>query len=146
MAKTSSSKNGFFDHSKVFGDFRIPGFDAGSIAETQRKNIEALTQANQLAVEGMRALARRQAEIMQQAFEEASVLWRDLIQPTAPEDRVAKSADAAKQAFDKGVANIRELNELSAKASTDVLSVIARRVSESFDEVRLFAKKQAAAE
>ena len=94
----------------------------------------------------MRALARRQAEIMQQAFEEASVLWRDLIQPTVPEDRVAKSADAAKQAFDKGVANIRELNELSAKASTDVLSVIARRVSESFDEVRLFAKKQAAAE
>ena len=77
MAKTSSSKNGFFDHSKAFGDFRIPSFDAASIAETQRKNIEALTQANQLAVEGMRALARRQVEIMQQAFEEASVLWRD---------------------------------------------------------------------
>ena len=144
MAKTSADTNGFVDFSKAFGDFRIPGFDAGSIADAQRKNLEALTQANQLAVEGMRALAQRQAEIMRQAFEEASVLWRDLIQPTAPEERLVKHTAAAKQAFEKGAANMRELNELGAKASIDVFGVIARRVIEGFDEVRLYAKKQAA--
>lgn len=146
MAKTGIGTNGFFDLSKVFGDFRIPGFDVESLTETQRKNLEAMTRANQLAVEGMRALAQRQGEIMQQAFEEASLLWRDLIQPSAPEERLAKQTEAAKQAFEKGVANARELNELGTKAGTDVLSVIARRVAESFDEVRLYAKKQAAAE
>ena len=44
------------------------------------------------------------------------------------------------------MANARELNELGTKASVDVFGVIARRVSESFDDVRLYAKKQAAAE
>lgn len=59
---------------------------------------------------------------------------------------MAKSADAAKHAFEKGLANARELNELTVKASTDVFDIITRRVSESFDEMRSYAKKQAAAE
>lgn len=146
MAKTTTSKGGLFDVSKAFGDFRFPGFEVEAIVEAQRKNLEALTQANQLAVEGMRALAQRQTEIMQQAVEEASELLRDWTQPGAPEDRVAKSADAAKHAFEKGLANARELNELTVKASTDVFDIITRRVSESFDEMRSYAKKQAAAE
>lgn len=146
MAKTSGDRNGFFDFSHAFGDFRVLGFDVESIAEAQRKNLEAMTQANRLAVEGMRTLAQRQAEIMQHAFEEASVLWRDLLLPTAPEERVLKHTEAAKQAFEKSVANLRELNELGAKTGIDVFSVMARRVSESFDDVRLYAKKQAAAQ
>jgi phasin family protein len=143
MLKMSNGKNGFFDFSKAFGDFRVPGLDVEAIADAQRKNLEAMTQANQLAVEGIRALAQRQAEIMQHALEDASVLWRDLMQLSAPEDRLVKQTEAAKQAFDKGMANMRELNELGTKAGIDVFSVVARRVSESFDDVRLYAKKQA---
>lgn len=143
MAKTPISTNGFFDPSKAFGNFRFPGFDVEAIVEAQSKNLEALAQANQLAVEGMRALAQRQAEIVQQAVEQASGLMLGWTQPGAPEDRLAKNAEAAKQAFERGLAQARELNELSTKASTDVFSVLARRVSDSFDEVRLYAKKQA---
>jgi phasin family protein len=146
MAKTETSKNGFFDMNKAFGDFRIPGFDLEAIVEAQRKNVEALTEANQLAVEGVRALAQRQSEIMQQAIEEASGLLRGWTQQGAPSDRLAKNAEAAKQAFEKGLANARELNELGTKASTDAFGVLAKRVSESFDELRLYAKRQAPAE
>jgi len=146
MAKKNSSENGFSDFSKVFGDFRFPNFDVEAIAVAQRKNFEALTQANQFAVEGLRAVAKRQAEIAQKTIEEASALVRDWTQPGAPEDRLANTVEAAKQAFEKGVTNVRELNDLTTKASTDVFNVIARRVSEGFDEVRLYAKKQAAAE
>lgn len=146
MAKTPNGTSGFFDVTKVFGDFRLPGFDVEAIVAAQRKNFEALIQANQIAAEGMRALAQRQTEIVQQAVEEASTLLRDWTEPGAPEDRLAKSAEAAKQAFEKGVANARELNELGGKASADAFGVIAKRVSESFDEVRLIATKRAAAE
>jgi len=131
--------------SKVFDGFRFGGFDVQAVAESQRKNLEALTQANQLAIEGMRALAQRQGEIAREAVEEASAALRDLTQSGAPEDRFAKSLDAAKLAFEKSVANARELNELRTKASADVFGVIARRISEGFDEVRLHAKKQASA-
>jgi phasin family protein len=143
MAKTT---NGFFDMSKVFDGFRFGGFDVQAMAESQRRNLEALTQANQLAIEGVRALVQRQGEIAREVVEEASTALREWTQPGAPEDRLAKSLDAAKLAFEKSIANARELNELGGKASADVFGVIAKRVSEGFDEVRLYAKKQAAAE
>jgi phasin family protein len=145
MAKMTTTPNGYFDVSKAVRDFRFPGFDVQAIVEAQRKNLEALTEANQLAVEGVRALAQRQAEIAQQAVEEASALVREWMQPGAPEQRLAKNVEAAKQAFETGVANARELSELTTKASTDVFGVIAKRVSEGFDEVQLYAKKQTSA-
>jgi phasin family protein len=143
--KTEASTHGSFDVTKAFGEFRLPGLDVEAIVATQRKNLEALTEANKLAIEGVRALAQRQAEIAQQAFADASALFHAWTQPGAPEDRLAKNADVAKQAFEKGLADARELSELTAKASTDVVSVITRRVSESFDEARLYAKKQSSA-
>jgi phasin family protein len=145
MAKTTTGTNGFLDLAKVFGDLRIPGFDVEAIMEAQRKNFEAFTEANQIAAAGVRALTQRHSEIVQQAVTEASTLFRDWTEASAPEDRIAKGAEAAKQAFERAWANARELNELSSKASADTFNVIARRVAESFDEVRLYAKKQAAA-
>lgn len=146
MAKTTTSKTGVFDVSGTFGEFRFPGFDNKPIVEAQRKNLEALTQANQLAVEGVQALARRQTEIIQHAIVEASGLLSTWTLSVVPEDRLAKHADVAQLAFEKGLAHVRELNDLTVKTSTDVFGIIARRVSETFDEVRLYAKKQAAAE
>jgi phasin family protein len=145
MAKRETSKNGFFDVTKVFGDFRLPGIDVDAVVAAHRKNVEALTQANQIAVEGIQAVARRQAEIVRQAIDEATALVRDWTQPGAPEDRFTNTVDAAKEAFENGVANVREINEMTTKASTDVFGVIAKRVSESFDDVRLAAKKRTSA-
>jgi phasin family protein len=146
MAKTTTSGNGFFDLSKVFGDLRVPGLGLEALAESQRKNYEALAQANQLAIEAMRAVTQRQGEIAREAVEEASAALRDWTRLGAPGDCVANSLDAAKLAFEKGIANVRELSEMGSKRSADVFGVIARRVSEGFDEVSLYAKKQAAAE
>jgi phasin family protein len=148
MAKTSTTTeattNGFHDATRTLANFRMPGLDVETIVAIQRKNLEALTQANQLAVEGVRAVAQRQAEFVQQAMEQGSAIFREFTQPGAPADRVTKNVDVARQAFEQGVANARELTELATKANTDVFSVIARRVSESFDEVRLYTKKHAA--
>ena len=47
-----------FDVTKVFADFRIPR-QRRSGSGGARRNIEALSQANQLAIEGVQAVARR---------------------------------------------------------------------------------------
>ena len=103
---TNATKNsGLFDVTKVMGDFRVPGIDLEAAVASQRKNIEALTQANQLAVEGVQALMRRQVEITRQVMEDFSAMFRDFVQPNgSPEDRVAKQAEYSKQAIEKGLA------------------------------------------
>jgi hypothetical protein len=51
------------DFSKLIEQVKLPGFDMASVIETQRKNIDALTAANQLAYDGMQALMQKQAEM-----------------------------------------------------------------------------------
>ena len=70
-----------FDVTKMMADFRFRPFDVEALMAYQRRNIEALSQANQLAVEGMQAVAKRQIEIARQAVEDMSALLRDLAQP-----------------------------------------------------------------
>jgi phasin family protein len=142
-----NGKNPFFDFdvTKVLADFRVPSFDVEGVVASQRKNIEAFTQANQLAVEGFQAVARRQVEIARQAIEEFSAAVRELAQPGSPEDRVAKQAEYSKQALEKGVANARELTEIVTKANSEAFAVLNKRVTESLDEVSEYAKKRAVA-
>src|SRR5688572_13689859 len=143
-----NGKNPFFpevDLTKVMADFRLPTVDVEAVVASQRKNIEALTQANQLAVEGVQAVARRQVEIARQAVEEYTSLLRELSTPVAPEDRLAKQVDVVKGAMEKGLANARELAELATKANTEAFNVINKRFTEGLDEVRDFAKKRVAA-
>jgi phasin family protein len=143
---TNATKNsGLFDVTKVMGDFRVPGIDLEAAVASQRKNIEALTQANQLAVEGVQAVMRRQVEITRQAMEDFSAMFRDFVQPNgSPEDRVAKQAEYSKQAIEKGLSHAKELTELVTKANSEAFNVINKRVTESLDEVRDFAKKRVA--
>jgi phasin family protein len=139
-----NGKNAFFDMDvgKSFANFSLPGLDAETMMATQRKNLEALTQANQLAVEGVQAVTRRQVELAREAFQGASDLIRDMVQPSAPEERFAKQAELAKQAFEKGVANAREIAEMFAKANIEAFEIISKRVSEGFDEFREQAKSR----
>lgn len=142
-----SGKNSFLDVDvgKAFAGFAFPGFDVESLMACQRKNLEALTQANQLAVEGVQAVARRQAEIARETFGEASAMLRDFTQPGAPEERAAKNAEAAKLAFEKGIAHARELTALVSKANSEAFDVLTKRVAESFEEFREQAKQRAVA-
>ncbi len=137
MAKQSSG-NPFleFDISKVLGDFKVPGLDVDAILATQRKNIEAVTAANQLAIEGLQAVLRRQAEIVRASVEEAGSYVNQVVAAGTPEEKAAKQAELVKVAFEKALSNIKELAELVAKSNTEAADVLSKRVSESLDEVK----------
>src|SRR5256885_16924131 len=98
-----------FDVTKIFADFRFRPFDVEAVWAAQRRNIEALSQANQLAVEGVQALARRQFEMTRQGIEEFSAMLRDMAHPVSTEERISKNTEYAKQMIEKGVNHTREI-------------------------------------
>ena len=133
-----------FDVTKIMADFRFRPFDVEALMASQRRNIEALSQANQLAVEGMQAVAKRQIEIARQAIEDMSALLRDLAQPTSTEDRIAKNTEYAKQMLERSLNHGREITLLATKAGTEAADVLRKRATEGLDELRDFAKQQSA--
>ena len=137
MAKQSSGNQFLdFDISKALGDFKVPGLDVDAILASQRKNIEAVTAANQLAIEGLQAVLRRQAEILRASVEESSNYVNQVVAAGTPEEKAAKQTELAKAAFEKALANARELAELVAKSNSEAAEILSKRVSESLDEVK----------
>jgi phasin family protein len=132
-----------YDMTKAFSAFSFPGFSVEAVMASQRKNVEAFTQANQLAIEGIQAFARRQVELAREAFEGAPTFFKELSQPTPPQERMAKSAEFAKATFEKNLATAKELGELVTKANAEAFNVITKRVTESFEEMSAVAAKAA---
>ena len=126
----------FTDVSKLMAEFKIPGVDVDSVLATQQKNIQAVTAANQLAFEGMQAVFRRQSEILRQTVEQTTAMVSELMAAGSPEEKVAKQADLVKSAYEKALANMRELAELVARSNTEAAEVISKRVSESLEELK----------
>ncbi len=129
------------DITKMMADFKVPGVDMDAVLQSQRRNIEALTAANQLAVEGMQAVSRRQMEILQQTMQEASSMMQDLMASGTPEEGVAKQAELVKTAFEKALTNMKEMSEMIAKSNYEAADVISKRISANLDEIKAAAKK-----
>lgn len=142
----SEARTSFFDFdvTKIFADFRLRPFDVEAVWAAQRRNIEALSQANQLAVESVHAVAKRQLEMTQQTLEDMSTLLREMAQPASTEDRIAKQTEYTKKMIDKGLTHGREIAALAAKAGAEAAEVLQKRTTEGLDEMRAFACKSAA--
>jgi phasin family protein len=128
-----------FDVTKMFADFRFQPFDVEAVWAAQRRNIEALSQANQAAMAGVQALAKHQIELTRETFEGFSALWRDMAQPGSSEDRVAKNTEYAKQVLENGVKHGGEIATIAAKAGSEAAEILHKRTTESLDEIRAFA-------
>ncbi len=145
MADVKGNGELFSDFRRMMGEWRLPGFDLDAVAQYQRKNIEAITQANQLALEGTQAWMRRNLELARETMEEMSAMLSEFTRPTTSiEDRLQRQAEYSKKAIEKGFANIRDLTELMSKANSDALGVISKRVTEGLEEVRELTQQKAA--
>jgi len=113
-----------FDFTKLMKDFELPGVDLAAIMDRERKNIEALTEANRVAFEGWHALVRRQAEILQESIKRA-------VGTVQGEDAGTKRMDMAAHAFETRLANMRELTEMAVKSQTEAFDIIRKRVGEN---------------
>jgi hypothetical protein len=113
-----------FDFTKLMKEFKLPGVDLATIMEREKKNIEALTEANRVAFEGWQALVRRQAEILQESIKQA-------VGGMQGEDVGNKRMDLASHAFETALSNMRELAEMAAKSQKDAFEIIRKRVEEN---------------
>jgi phasin family protein len=123
----------FFDFTKLMSQFRLPGVDFAALVDRERKNIQALAEANRVAFEGWQRLGRRQAEIFQETMKKV-VADAGQVDPM-------KRADLAKEGFEKALANMRELAEMGSKSQREAFEVVRKRIEENVEDIRNFGKK-----
>ncbi|MBY0337517.1 MAG: phasin family protein [Acetobacteraceae bacterium] len=127
---------------RMFADFRLPGMpDMQALADAQKRNLEALSNANKLALEGAQAVARRNMEIIQQAMGEMTQAMQTLTAEGAPQDKMAQQTEMMKSAYERAIANMREIADLIQKSNGEALQVLNRRFTEAMDEVKAMVAK-----
>ena len=149
MAREPENKSGAAapgpgpDFSGLLARMQLPGMpDMDAVLAAHRKNIETLTAANRVAIEGVQAVARRNMEIMQKTMAELTENLRSFASPEPPQAKAAKQAEMLKLAYENAVANMKEIGDLIQKSNAEAMGLLNHRFVEAIDEVKALVAKQ----
>jgi phasin family protein len=118
---------GFEDLKKLIEKFQLPSVDIDALLDWQRRDMEALTEANRQASEGLKALVERRNEILRETLAE----WQAAVKDATSAEAISKRAEAAKQGVQKAIANFRELSELEAQSRNNAWKIVQERMQEN---------------
>ncbi|MBV8914041.1 MAG: TIGR01841 family phasin [Acetobacteraceae bacterium] len=139
---TEAGLAGMSEFTRMFSDMKFPAMpDMDSFLQAHRRNMETLSAANRVALEGAQSVAKRHMEIVQQTMQEMTETIRELSNPETPQARAAKQADMIKHAYERAVAHIKELADLIQRANGEALEMLNQRFREAMDEVKAMAEK-----
>lgn len=139
------TKNPFLDSwLKMDISNAIPGFgsspvDFKTLMESSRKTIQAITEAQQVAIESFQTIAQRQGEILSQFVQDQSNIARDIVNEGTPEEKIARSAEALRKSYEKTISNSREVADLLNKSTREASDIINKRVATALNELKTTA-------
>ncbi len=117
---------------KLLERIKIPGIDLAAIVESQRKDLEALAEANRQAYEGIKALAKRRNEILKDVLAE----WQGAMKDAGGGDAITQRVERAKKGIKQAVASFRELADMEAKSRHKAWKVLQDRLHENLASVQ----------
>jgi phasin family protein len=118
---------GFEDIKKLIEKFQLPSVDIDALIDWQRRDMEALTEANRQASEGLKALVERRNEILRETLAE----WQAAVKDATSAEAISKRAEAAKQGVQKAMANFRELSEMETQSRNNAWKIVQERMQEN---------------
>ena len=134
-------KNPFFENwLKSDATKSIPGFgapvDFSTMMESGRKTLQAITEAQQVAIESIQTIAQRQGEILSQFVQDQSAIAKDIVTEGTPEEKVARSADMMRKNYEKTINASREVADMLGKSTREASDIINKRVTAAFSELK----------
>jgi phasin family protein len=135
-AKRATALPTLADLGKLVGRLQLPGIDLKAIVDSQRKDMEALAEANRQAFEGIKALAQRRNEILKEALTE----WQAAMKDATGKDALSKNAERARQGVKQAVDRFRELAEMEAETRRKSWKVLQDRFQENLQNLQNLLK------
>ena len=107
--------------------FNLPGLDVGALVEWQRKDLEALAEAQRQAFEGLKAVVQRRNEILQESLAQ----WQEATKGAVGADALAKQSEAVQRGVEKAIESFGELAALESEAHGKSWKVLQDRLQEN---------------
>ena len=137
----NQAKSAAEDMTKMFADMKMPGMpDSSALMDAYKRNLEVMSSANRIALEGAQAVAKRHMEIMQQTMAELSENLRSMTANPAS-DKSGQQTELLKRAYERAVSNTKELADMIQHANGEALALLNKRFVEAMDEAKTLLAK-----
>lgn len=126
------------DFTTLLEQCKLPGVDMASIIDARRQDIEAVTEANRIAYEGMQALVQKQLEIFTRTMQQIQASAPGASTDGAP--TVTQQSELVQQRLHTAFRNMREMAEMAQKSQAEALAVMTRRADQNLETARNLMK------
>ena len=127
----------YIDRLRKFGsDLGLPNLNVDELLQTQRKNIDALSESTKMAAQGAQSVAQKQREVLEAGLREAVTLAREYRPLGKVHENIALQTEFAKKVFEITVQGAQESASTARQTTTDAVKIIHDRVKESLEEIR----------
>jgi phasin family protein len=132
----------FTERLRNLAAMKLPNMpEMDKVVSAYRRNVEVLSAANKVALEGAQAVAKRHMEIMQQTMAEMGESLKSISASDSPQAKAVQQTDLLKQAYERALANTRELSDMIQHANAEALGLLNARFMEAMDEVKTLMKQ-----
>ncbi|MDA8052275.1 MAG: phasin family protein [Rhodospirillales bacterium] len=132
-----STKGAPPDFASLFAELKLPSLgDVEPLMRAYQRNMEALSAASRVALEGAQAYAKRNMEIVQQSLAELTQSMQALTAPGSPQAKAAAQLELMKQAYEHTVSNMKELGDLIQRANNEAIQLLHQRFAQAMDEIK----------
>ena len=134
------------DLTKAWSIPTFPTLNVEALLDGHRKNVVAMTKANQVVFDGLKTLAQRERDVFKSTVDDYTTVSSDVLTGTSVQERATKQVDGAGHIYASSVARFLELSDIAVKTNFSAADILNARVTEMFDEFRaLFAGRGAPA-
>ncbi len=114
--------------------------DADKVLAAQQRNIDAFSNASQIVVDGAKALAQRQSEIVQSSVDQWMAASQGSFSMKPGEFVPADQMNKVKSAYENAMANSKEMADIAMKAQSEAAAVLTKCFMANIDDMKAFGK------
>jgi phasin family protein len=134
--KSSNYSNYWGNHNwNNWNQFPNQFFDYNNIRNTTSKNMKAFSDANQVMLEGLQAIARRTNDVLQQNAQQSMECLKETMGCRSLPEAQNKHATLYNTLTQNCFNNAKEVTEIASKATVEVVDICNRRASEASEEL-----------
>ena len=114
--------------------------DGDRMIAAQQRTLDAWASASQIVVDGVKAIAQRQSEMMQSSIDQWVAKGQGAFNGKPADFKPADQIATAKSNYEAAVTNARELTEIAMKAQTEAVDVLTKCMMANIDDLKSLAK------
>jgi len=127
----------YIDMLRKFGsDLGLPKLNVDELLQTQKKNIDALSESTKVAAQGAQSVEQSQREVLEAGLREAVTLAREYKPLGKVHENAALQTEFARKVFEIAVEGARESSSTARQSTVDAVKIIQDRAVAILEEIR----------